>query len=342
MFKKLLYCVFAVAMSATAMAQNIDKVYMANGTEYEGYISEQVPGYKIVISATLATVNISSERISGVSTVKKDIAELDSYLQQWAKTNRPNAKTLDVSSLKIGGKDYQNVVILSNDGSKARLLIAGNERHLVNWDDIVKTTKVPAASSKFGVKEIVTLHNGKTYEGNIIEQVLGKQMSIQADNGKVNVVKTTDVVSIKTMPRATDKDVWAQIPYLDVVKLDDGIEKRGFISAREFGNSIEIITEGQTTAEKIDLAKVTNYRKIANSQYGATTSTQESAPAVATTTPKAAAPATTPKPATPATTPKSAANADKVAEVKPATTTKPAEATPTETKPAENKVAEHS
>ena len=340
MFKKLLYCVFAVAMSATAMAQNIDKVYMANGTEYEGYISEQVPGYKIVISATLATVNISSERISGVSTVKKDIAELDSYLQQWAKTNRPNAKTLDVSSLKIGGKDYQNVVILSNDGSKARLLIAGNERHLVNWDDIVKTTKVPAASSKFGVKEIVTLHNGKTYEGNIIEQVLGKQMSIQADNGKVNVVKTTDVVSIKTMPRATDKDVWAQIPYLDVVKLDDGIEKRGFISAREFGNSIEIITEGQTTAEKIDLAKVTNYRKIANSQYGATTSTQESAPAVATTTPKAAAPATTPKPATPATTPKSAANADKVAEAKPATTTKPAEATPTETKPAENKVAE--
>ena len=358
MLKKLLYCVCAVVLSTTAMAQNIDKVYLSSGSEYEGYISEQRPGYKIVVTATLATVNIASERISGVSTVKKDIAELDPTLQKWMKLNRPNATTLEVSNLKIRKNDdvfeYQDVVILENNGTNVRLLIASEDRYVLDWEDIVKTTKVASASTKFGIKEVVTLRNGKTYEGSIVEQVIGKQLTIKADNGKENVVKVADVASIKTLQRDPQSSLWLQIPLIDEVRLDDGVIKRGFISVRNMGTSLEIIPENQTKAEVIDLAKITGYRKVLNPKYGANAqkeSTEVSAPAAkpAETKPAETKPATAEAPkaaATPAktTTPKAAATksgdaATKAADAK-AADQKVAEAKPAETAPAQTPATE--
>ena len=349
MLKKLLYCVCAVVLTTTAMAQNIDKVYMSSGSEYEGYISEQIPGYKIVVTATLATVNMASERISGISTVKKDIAELDPTLQKWMKLNRPNATTLEVSNLKIDGEiEYQDVVILENNGSRVRVLIASEDRYVLDWEDIVKTTKLASASTKFGIKEVVTLRNGKTYEGSIVEQVIGKQLTIKADNGKENIVKAADVASIKTLQRDPQSSLWLQIPLIDEVRLEDGVIKRGFISARNMGTSLEIIPEDQTKAEVIDLAKVSGYRKVLNPKYGANAqkeSTEVSAPAAkpaetkpaetkpaTTEAPKAAIPAktTTPK----ATAPKSGDAATKAADAK-AADQKVAEAKPAETAPAQ-------
>ena len=350
MLKKLLYCVCAVVLSTTAMAQNIDKVYLSSGSEYEGYISEQKPGYKIVVTATLATVNIASERISGVSTVKKDIAELDPTLQKWMKLNRPNATTLEVSNLKIDGEiEYQDVVILENNGSRVRVLIASEDRYVLDWEDIVKTTKVASASTKFGIKEVVTLRNGKTYEGSIVEQVIGKQLTIKADNGKENVVKVADVASIKTLQRDPQSSLWLQIPLIDEVRLDDGVIKRGFISVRNMGTSLEIIPENQTQAETIDLAKITGYRKVLNPKYGANAQQENAEVSAPAAKPAETKPATAEAPkaaATPAktTTPKAAATksgdaATKAADAK-AADQKVAEAKPAETAPAQTPATE--
>lgn len=324
------------------MAQNIDKVYMSSGSEYEGYISEQMPGFKIVVSATLATVNMSSDRVSDVKTVNKDVAELDAALQGWMKQNRPNAKSLEVSTLNIDGDKYENVVILGNDGERVRLLIANEDRYVLDWEDIEKTTKTPSESAKFGLKEIVTLQNGKVYEGNIVEQVLGRQLTVKADNGKMNVIKVSDIASIKTVQRDAQASLWSQVQYLDEIKVSGNVEKRGFISARNMGRSIEIIVEGQTTAEKIDIANVISYRKVANSQYGAPEADKSSEVA-------AAKPATQPeaKPAAPAktapakTAPKSATDAAKnVADAAKGAETKPAQAEPAQPQAAESKPAE--
>lgn len=332
------------------MAQNIDKVYLSSGSEYEGYISEQKPGYKIVVTATLATVNIASERISGVSTVKKDIAELDPTLQKWMKLNRPNATTLEVSNLKIDGEiEYQDVVILENNGSRVRVLIASEDRYVLDWEDIVKTTKVASASTKFGIKEVVTLRNGKTYEGSIVEQVIGKQLTIKADNGKENVVKVADVASIKTLQRDPQSSLWLQIPLIDEVRLDDGVIKRGFISVRNMGTSLEIIPENQTQAETIDLAKITGYRKVLNPKYGANAQQENAEVSAPAAKPAETKPATAEAPkaaATPAktTTPKAAATksgdaATKAADAK-AADQKVAEAKPAETAPAQTPATE--
>lgn len=328
------------------MAQNIDKVYLSSGSEYEGYISEQKPGYKIVVTATLATVNIASERISGVSTVKKDIAELDPTLQKWMKLNRPNATTLEVSNLKIDGEiEYQDVVILENNGSRVRVLIASEDRYVLDWEDIVKTTKVASASTKFGIKEVVTLRNGKTYEGSIVEQVIGKQLTIKADNGKENVVKVADVASIKTLQRDPQSSLWLQIPLIDEVRLDDGVIKRGFISVRNMGTSLEIIPENQTQAETIELAKITGYRKVLNPKYGANAQQENAEVSAPAAKPAEAKPATAEAPkaaATPAktTTPKAAATKSGDAADQKVAEAKPAETAPAQTPATESKVEE--
>lgn len=44
-------------------AQNVECIYLASGSEVEGYISEQIPGKSITVQTAKATVVVSSDSL---------------------------------------------------------------------------------------------------------------------------------------------------------------------------------------------------------------------------------------------------------------------------------------
>lgn len=87
----------------------------------------------------------------------------------------------------------------------------------------------------------VTLKDGTTYTGQIVEQELGKNMtmSLDADGGKrivlpINVLKISEKIASNI-----DKDLWIDREYTNKLKLTDGTVHEGLIVLQYRGSSTD-------------------------------------------------------------------------------------------------------
>lgn len=259
--KKILSILTFAGLAIGLSAQNVDQVYITNGSVYEGYISEQVPGEYISVQAVKSTIVVESAQVSKIKYTPTEVGLLSEAMRKWVEENKPSNTVVDVASLDVSGHRYSEAIMLES-GSGIKFITFENAEYKVAWKDIVKTTKNEA-----GIIDVVTLHNGKYIKGRIVEQVLGSEMKIKTEDEAIHVVKNSEILCINSEQLDKNRSLWSQLHFLDLVELKNGESYEGFIASRLFGKYVAIATRDNGVEKYVQLSDIAKYVKKMNPDY---------------------------------------------------------------------------
>ena len=277
------------------LGKSYEKVILKNGTQLEGYISVQHPGKKIVFIAEKATVCIPFARVESIVDHDVKISSLSDGWQNWIKENPASIKAEN-------GKNYlvlSDIVLSANDTlaverdsfvtvSNSRDMSPHNVRILekgdiityldfsktlyhVAWDDILMIRRYERSSLDLtGIVDVVELNSGKVLEGQIIEQILGKQVRLKGDDGIINVIDLKQITTQKKKKMNVNQSLLEQSPLLEIVCTKQGKMITGVIVEQAYDKKqgdYLLIEEENGTIVRESSGNVTEIRKIPNPNY---------------------------------------------------------------------------
>lgn len=260
-----IFCAVLGIAVYSATAQNVEHIFTKDGSVYEGYISEQIPGSKITVKTEISTLFVNSSDVSNIVYENRDIEDLPKRLGEWAKKHYPREGELRVASLNVGNKRYSNVVVLES-GVRFKLLSFADDTFNLVWADIVKTMKTQDGISA-NVNDVIKLKNGQSIIGHIIEQIIGYEIRIRTLEGEINAVRFSDVLSVSCQQADKIRALKNDIRFIDRVELNDGSFIEGFIISRAMGSHLVIATSDNAQNKEIPLSNITKYVKIPNPDY---------------------------------------------------------------------------
>lgn len=262
-------CGAFVAGVCPLVAQNIDQVYVKDGSVYEGYISEQIPGKSLTVTTEKATLVVESSDVVSIDYTSRRVGELPERLREWALENRDWTDRVDVATVSLRNDRELHDVIVLEQGARLKLLSMADDRFTLPWSELLRTTKTPNSDdAESGIRDIITMKAGTRYEGQIIEQMLPEaEIKIRSLDGVVYTASMKQVQSLGSERIDFNIPLWKQTPLLDRVELKNGETVEGFILSRRVGTDITMAVR-QTGAEKtIPLSEIAVYRKEVNASY---------------------------------------------------------------------------
>ncbi len=269
---------FALIASSGASAQNNLTVMLKDGTELTGFISRQRPGENFTFSTSKAVVLVPSKEVKSIVDNTVKIGALSTAWQKWAEDNDAYQGTGDNRSLLLSdiittSGTISGVRILEK-GAKVRYLELSPNSYSLSWDTIqvVKAEKRPKLLLS-GINRRYKLVSGMEYEGQYMEEVPGKTMSLLRDNGVIEVFNTEEVLKDVRLKVNPNQPLLEQSDLIDIIQLKNGSSHRGIIFERNYSQGIEafnnylLIQLDNGTTMSIDLADVIEYRKEKNPSY---------------------------------------------------------------------------
>lgn len=263
----------AVALNATI----VQKLVLKSGSELEGYISKQRPGSNFTFVAEKAVIYMPGTEVKNILDNEIKLKDLSPAWVQWAEKNDAfkgsgEDRVLTLSNIVTENKTINRVRILEK-GAKIKYLEMSDNFYSLDWDtiEVVRVNKrVKTALS--GINRVYKLKNGTEYEGQYVEEVPGKTLSLYSNSGVVEVFNTNEVVKYSMKKVNPNQSLFEQSELLDILQLKDNAVKTGIVIEQNFDerspvdNYLLIQTVGGTT-ESVKLADIIEYRKEVNPQY---------------------------------------------------------------------------
>lgn len=253
----------------SAHAQTTEKVYTQDGAIYEGYISEQIPGERICVYATKATRIVPKDDVVNLTTVYRPIELLPYSVQNMFRDNGDSV-SVKLSTFEYKGDVIDDVHILSDDGNEIRFVSFALRTYILPWGSINKTEKIVPPQENYGIKDIITLKDGKQLIGAILEQNLGKTVTIKTENDSTEIVQSEEILSFRSECIDASTSLWKQTLLLDRILVEDNGKTReieGFIVARVLGEKLVMLDKNTGQEESISLNRILKYRKLYNKDY---------------------------------------------------------------------------
>lgn len=248
--KNCLYSAIFLLLSCVCHAQSAEYVVTRNGSRYEGYVSEQVPGKSIAVMADWAEIHIPTDSLMDVT---------KSYDASTGKT---------IGSFTACGVKYENVVILVQGLRNTVVSVNETKEFIIPWDTLQKKGKLDSDLTSTGIKEIVTTVDGRVLKGVITEQILDQGIvRVSCEDDDVQVLNDNEIQSVAYEPTSMEADLWEQTRFLDEIHMKDGSSLSGFISQRSSTGIINFITLENGKTVSIRMANVASYSKIVNKDY---------------------------------------------------------------------------
>ena len=263
----------AVALNATI----VQKLVLKSGSELEGYISKQRPGSNFTFVAEKAVIYMPGTEVKNILDNEIKLKDLSPAWVQWAEKNDAfkgsgEDRVLTLSNIVTENKTINRVRILEK-GAKIKYLEMSDNFYSLDWGtiEVVRVNKrVKTALS--GINRVYKLKNGTEYEGQYVEEVPGKTLSLYSNSGVVEVFNTNEVVKYSMKKVNPNQSLFEQSELLDILQLKDNAVKTGIVIEQNFDerspvdNYLLIQTVGGTT-ESVKLADIIEYRKEVNPQY---------------------------------------------------------------------------
>lgn len=256
-----------------ANAQIVEKVYTSDGSIYEGYISEQIPGKSISVYAEIATLKFNKDSLKSVQENVRRISIFGETAKAWIKKHA-DTNSIVLSSFEYCGSHYDNLKILDRGQSEITAVCLTPKTYRVNWADVTRTEKITKEGSTYRFMDIITLINGRRIEGFITEQIIGKSIKIKTPEGTVYSVNNGDILSIGIEAIEKNTHPLQQALLLDKLTLYNGSECQGCITSRvmqrvgsENDKSIYIKTNSSEEEFPVKMSDISKYSKIPNPEY---------------------------------------------------------------------------
>lgn len=281
----------AVTTSMMGFAKIYDKLILKDGSIVEGYILSQRPGKTVSFHSEKTLFCIPMKAVADVVNHELEIKCLPQEWQDWVKDNPAAVKEKkgkrylllsDISFIDTDASDstlqdtLETTLMVNNvrvveKGDNLKYLALNQYDKTYNLAEIQKILKTVRDKDVItGLKDIISLRNGKSHEGQIIEQVVGKSIRILSDDGVMSVVNNEDILSQEKKIVNPDQDIFQQTPFLDAVLTLNG-EKQGIVVYQNYGSKNKapylFILDKNKRENRVDIKDIVEMRRIHNEQY---------------------------------------------------------------------------
>ena len=259
-----------------ANAQIVQKLQLKNGSVLEGYIAKQRPGKDLVFKSERASIYMPGNQVKSYSEYKVKVSELDAKWVKWAEENDAfvgvnDNRTFTFNDIVTDKGTIARVRVLEK-GVKVKYLDMSPREHILNWDTIVVLTvdKRPKTLLS-GIDRVYKLKNGTECEGQYVEEVPGKTLSLYTNDGVVEVCQTKDVMKYIMKGIHPTQSMLEQSPLLDVVDVKNSSTVRGVIIEQNYGTNPNddylLIQREDGGTQSIKVKDVQEFRKEENKRY---------------------------------------------------------------------------
>lgn len=258
--------------SATALAQNVEKVTLKNGSVLEGYLAEQRPGKDFTVQSTNAVVFASEDSLLNVTQQQIELSMLPQAWTDWAIKNKlaepdKDGQSINLSTLQFKHSTISNVYVQER-GITVKFVDMSNRSYVFPWSLLGMTTKNLRAENQFsGIVDELVMTNGKHFEGQVTDQTPGHGIKIISDDGTVQSFNYSDIVQIISKPLNPKMTIWEQSQLLDEVVLKStGETINGIISSRNIGKDYTFVMKNGKS-RIVNSTDVAIFRKLKNEEY---------------------------------------------------------------------------
>lgn len=264
--RKLYLLSCAIVLSLGAIAQEFETIYTASGDIYRGYISEQVPGNTISVYATDATLTLAMNDIQNMRDEYRQVNQLSPAAQQYFKTVVNTKSYVKLCSFDYKGNTMDNVLTLEKTTDSLRVRLFTAKTYHLPWKEITKVEKITDQTTDYEMLDVIQLKDGQEYRGKVLNQVMGKSVTIQISDSLSQTISSADISSL-ALDISLTEDVFTHIPLLDVLVLRDDSIVTGLINARMMGKYVTIFSSDTHKEQMVELSKIACYRKMENPRY---------------------------------------------------------------------------
>lgn len=276
---KLIWVSFALFVGLTsARAQDEKTMILKNGSELTGYSSLERPGESMTFTTSKAIVVLPKDTIMSIIDKSVKYSQLSEEWKRWADENNAytgtgNNKTLSMSEIITKGGAVNNVRILEK-GERIKYLQLSPGSYSIKWDQISAIKVEPRDRLLLsGLNKRYKLLSGMEYEGEYLEAIPNKTISLRTSTGVIEVFNSDDVVKDIVVKVNPDQSLFEQSGLLDIVSMKDGSMYTGIIFEKNYALVSEKAQDylliqlkgGSTMSLKLD--DIVEYRKERNPEY---------------------------------------------------------------------------
>lgn len=215
-------------------------VTLKNGSVVIGDIAVQRIGKDMTFEAENGTFLIEPKDIVSKKIRKVKYDDLSREMKRWVLENKAlkgdaygrYAELLDIKTKKYS---YTGLVNKLNDGKETNEYIQVSPTTFnIKWDDLQTIDKNTSDEIKYGLTDKVTTYTKKTYEGKIISQKTGNNVTIETTKGRV-IIPNNEIMEIRKMASKGSNSPFNDIDFVNVVVLKSGKEKEGLVCTQHYG-----------------------------------------------------------------------------------------------------------
>lgn len=275
---KILLSIVTLGCFMCGHAQDNQRVILKDGSELVGYISRQRPGENLTFTTQSAVIMVNAEKVKSIVDNQVNVKSLSKEWKQWADKNDALLGTGDnaylILSDIITSNGTVNRVRILERGAKVKYLELLPNTYSLSWDTITMIKVDPRPRLQLsGINRKYKLRSGMEYEGQYVEEIPGKTLSLYQDNGVTLVFNRDEVLKDNRYKINPNQTLFEQSDLIDIVQLKNGKSHKGIIFERNYSdadtisNDYLLIQVANGSVQSINLADVLEYRKEPNPAY---------------------------------------------------------------------------
>lgn len=260
-----------------AIANPIQKITLKNGSVLDGYISMQHPGKDFAFTTEKAIIYLPSKEVLSIADQEVNIKKLSKEWIEWAEKNDAftgvgDNRTFTLSDIITSKGTTANVRVLER-GAKVKYLEISPKTYSLTWDTIqVVNANKRSKLALSGIDRSYKLSSGVEYEGQYVEEIPGKTLSLYCKNGVVEVFETNKVAKYQIIPINSNQSLFEQSELVDNIVLKNGSILNGIIIEQNYSNTDSksgylLIKSENNSIQSVKHDDIAEYRKIPNPSY---------------------------------------------------------------------------
>lgn len=252
----------------TVLYAQLSTLTLHNGSMMRGYIAVQRPGEYIAFKTVDAEIYIENTDELAVEERFVPFETLTDGWRKWASSEgqlqtEEGSEGLRLCTLRGDFGVHRNAMI------KERGMTIKYEQHAEDvytlvWGGILKISRDDTDISSQSLLDQITMDDGTSYTGIVVEQNPGVSTKIKLRNGEVRVLEQSGMRSSRKVAKSMDIDPWEASPYTNILLLDDGTQHKGVIVNQYVGDdaydSYVELYKPDGTQERINFIDIEEYR----------------------------------------------------------------------------------
>ena len=221
-----------VVLQVGAFAQR-STLTLKDGSVLRGYIAVQRPGQYITFCTTDADVYIDN---SNALEIEERFVPFSSLPKGWQKKTSGNGDSGLYLCTISDGTSQHPMTKITERGATIRYEQHCDDTYILYWTDIQKISRDDTNLSSQSLYDKITIDDGTSYIGLVVEQRPGESTKIKLRNGEVRVLEQSSIKISSKIAKSVDIDLWKARPYTNTIVLDDGQKLTGIIVSQHIGD----------------------------------------------------------------------------------------------------------